>query len=807
MHPLNAVTLEMSLKPFKHGFTAEAAEPVIRELFRQWEALTRHAKTVQIMLWASDGSEILEYTGEFDVRMEWGQYIGGANRSHTFEHDPKREALHARCYDYLPDPPKLTYRLMREVIAALKRIGGEITGKPVLVGATFDPGPEFAKSRFKYEWHPEICLGESMGAATMVCCYARLNGDQRSYAGFPQGIPDQLPFGTFLGRQAKHFLTDMGYDYLWLSNGFGFGMETWGVKGAVFDGTAFRAERRHECGEKNLEFWRLLRTELPASTPIETRGTNLLTGTDIGGDGVPLREIYRGGFNLQAPPNSPWAALDHDFGLELTGWMSHIAELPSDNQSFVYRFYIHDPWWLNSPWLDRYGREAHDIFLPGAIGRLGPDGAVRIADHLNLLTVDDSFGDMPERVPNEVIPHLLECRRSAPDEAGPLVWVYPFDEYHDHAFGPDANLEEPWFGDWLVRGAINEGLPLNTVASTASFSAILRDHPERLAGRILVAPVPHAGDPLTAQLIGWVRGGGKVLLYGPTTWASDELRALIGIKQDTPLSGFGTIELSLTDDACAGPVLQRIIHRELLNCGGFGEVAAGASVLASFVCAGGRRAAATVRRHVDWAGGTVAWVRGSNGTAYINGHHPTPDPVAETYRSERLLRLVLVEFGWSIHLSRHTATQPGHTITVHRSANGWWFAGLARSTTVPVRLRSPDGAPLLLGQEAWLEDGHAIYHHPRAWRRECRVFVDQAQPGEVSCIEGTHEKMGAIRRFWVRGLRDATVTIYPESGRSAEVLLDPPWPFMLGGAVEHSVEDGGRRIVCRHVTGLLCITW
>jgi hypothetical protein len=806
MQPLNAVTLEMSLKPFKRGFAPADIEPVIRELFRQWDALTRHANTIQIMLWASDGSEILEYTGDLSAGMEWGKYIGGANRSHTFEHDPKREALHARCYDYIPDPPTLTYQQFQGVIAALKRIGTAMTGKPIRIGATFDPGPEFAKSRFKYDWHPEICLGASMGEATMVCCYARLNGDTRPYAAYPAGIPDQLPFGTFLGKQAARFLPDFGFDYLWLSNGFGFGMETWGVKGAVFDGTAFRAERRHECGEKNLEFWRLLRAELP-TTPIETRGTNLLTGTDIGGDGVPLREIYRGGFNLQAPPNSPWAALDHDFGLELTGWMSHIAELPRDNPSILYRFYIHDPWWLNSPWLDRYGREAHDIFLPGAVGRMTPAGTVQIADHLNLLTVDDSLGDMPERVPNEVIPHLLECRRTAPDEAGPLLWVYPFDEYHDHAFGADANVEEPWFGDWFVRGAINEGLPLNTVVSTASFTRILSDHPAAVAGRIIVTPVPHAGDPLEAQLIAWVRGGGKALLYGPTTWASNELRALIGVALDAPLSGAGTLELSLSDDACAGPVPQRIVHRELLNCGGFREIAAGATVLAAFVHDDQRRAAATVRRRLDWAGGTLAWVRGSNGTSYVGGHHPTPDPVAEAYRSERLLRLALSEFGWSLRLERREATQPGHTLTVHRSANGWFFAGLARTVTVPLRLRTPDGAPLLLGQEAWLENGHALYHQPRAWRRECRVFVDQAQSGEVSCIEGTHEKMGAIRRFWVRGLRDATVTIYPESGHTASVLLDPPWPFLLGGAVEHSIEDGGRRIVCRHVTGPLCITW
>lgn len=806
MHPLRAVTLEMSLKPFKNGFDPAASEPVIRELFRQWDALTRHAESIQVMLWASDGSELLEYTGDLDAEMEWGRYIGGANRSHTFEHDPKREALHARSYLYCDNPPVLTYRALRDLITALKRIGSELTGKPVRVGATFDPGPEFAKSRFKYEWHPEICLGASMGEATMVCCYALLNGDQRTYAAFPIGIPDKLPFGTFLGRQARVFLPALGYDYLWLSNGFGFGMETWGVKGSIFDGARFNAERRHECGAKNLEFWRLLRAELP-DTPIETRGTNLVTGTDIGGDGVPLREIYRGGFNLQVPPNSPWAALDHDFGLELTGWMSHIAELPPDNQSFPYRFYIHDPWWLNSPWLDRYGREAHDIFLPGAIGRLTATGAVQIPDRLNLLTVDDSFGDMPVQVPNEVIPHLLESRRSAPDAAGPLLWVYPFDEYHDHAFGADANVEEPWFGDWLIRGAINEGLPLNTVVSTRSFTAILRDNPTSLTGRILIAPVPHAADPFTAQAIAWVQAGGRILLYGPTTWAAPELRDLLGVGTATPVNGLGELDLALADDACATPAPRRIIHRELLNCGGLSEVANGARALATFVAGTDRRLIAGVHRRTAWNGGAAIWLRGTNETTYLGGHHPTPDSRSEVFPAERLLRLALAEFGWSIRRDLRLPTQPGHPLTVHRHANGWWFAGLNRSTTVPLRLRCPDGAPLLLGHEAWIEDGHAVYHLPRAWRRECRVFVDQARTGELACVEGTHEKMGVTRRFWIRNLQDATVTIYPETGKTASVLLDPPWPFFLGSPVDHTVDTVQQRVICRRVTGDLCVSW
>src|SRR5690606_10902144 len=117
-----------------------------------------------------------------------------------------------------------------------------------------------------------------------------------AYAGFPEGIPQDTPFGTFFGRQTQHFLTDLGFDYIWLSNGFGFGMETWAATGAIFDGKQFDREKIFDTREKIIDFWELFRKECP-DFRVETRGTNLATGIDLAADGVDLREIYNGGFN------------------------------------------------------------------------------------------------------------------------------------------------------------------------------------------------------------------------------------------------------------------------------------------------------------------------------------------------------------------------------------------------------------------------------------------------------------------------------------------------------------------------------
>jgi hypothetical protein len=40
----------------------------------------------------------------------------------------------------------------------------------------------------------------------------------------------------------RHFLIDLGFDYIWFSNGFGFSATAWSVKGPLFDGEVWRNE-------------------------------------------------------------------------------------------------------------------------------------------------------------------------------------------------------------------------------------------------------------------------------------------------------------------------------------------------------------------------------------------------------------------------------------------------------------------------------------------------------------------------------------------------------------------------------------
>jgi len=814
------VTLEMSLKPFKSLDAAYVAQ-VCEKIFMQWRGLAAEAETVSVMLWTADGSEILDYKGRMDDRIEWARYIGGANPPPAEPGKPPRTDLHGANYLYMANPPEITYSTLKRIVAALKEAGSRVLDKPIQVGATFDPGPEFAKSPFKYERHREICMGSTMGQKMWVCSYATLNEDHEFYAGWPEGIPQGTPFGTFFGRQCRHFLTDLGFDFIWFSNGFGFGRDTWNATGAVFDGEAFHAERVKEIRDVTLDFWRLFRAECPRFE-VRTRGTNLSTGVDLASDAVPLKAIYEGNFNLLPPPNSPWAALDGDFGIELTGYMSHIAKLP--DQRYMFRYYVHDPWWLNSPWLDRYGRQPHDIYLPLSIARIDAAGRVCPPTHLSFLTIDDSYGNLPDQCPNEVVPHVLHALATGPDQPSPLVWVYPFDEYHEILDRHEDRVPEPYFGDWFIRGAINNGLPLNSVVATDHFIRSRAARPGLYDQSILVTPVPDAGSPLEADLLQFVRAGGRVILYGPTRHAGQELRNLLGVKLAAPLAGDLDIRVEIAIDRIRrGGYAGKLCHREMLCAGGMEETlagdAAGVTVYATASRDRETRIAALARRDAAWNGGALAWVRGTSSNSLIPGQAlPQPDDSTQRFNGEILMRLVLSELGCTFGFDKATVDLRSPYNLVSRHDNGFYFSGYAPNTTVAQRLRFPQGAPLMVGLETEIAAGCATYHMPRSWHYECRVFVEQEAESILSCVEQPTVMLGLHRRLYMTGFREATLRVFLPEGIEAgqvEMLLNPrdPANILLTEEAETRVafdpvaDSHGRYFEARGVTGSVLLSW
>ena len=814
LKPFNNVNLEMSLKPFKKN-ERTYIETVCRKTFEQWKPLLHHADTVSVMLWTADGSEILDYSGDLNQRLEWGMYIGNPNTEHEVNAGPEELSIHERAYTYLPDPPELTYGDLRYIVQTLKTEGRRITGKPVRVGATFDPGPEFAKSPFKYKKHPEICMGNTMGSKSFVCCYAVLNEDKEHYAGYPEGIPQGTPFGAFFGKQSQAFLSELGFDFLWLSNGFGFGMETWSATGAIFDGKSFHTGKTMDIREKITMFWQLFRASCP-DFRIETRGTNLSVGIDLAGDGVDLRGIYDGGFNLLPPPNSPWAALDGDFGLELTGYMSRIAELP-DNR-FLFRYYTHDPWWSNSPWLDRYGRESHDIYLPMAVARIDKTGETRSPSHLSFLSIDDSYGNMPDQVPEEVIPHILQGRRISPDRPGMLVWVYPFDEYHDWFFIQPEKAGEIYYGDWFIRQAMNDGFPMNTVVSTRNFSSLMQQGYTGFDESVLVTVVPEAGSEVEKQLINFVHHGGNIIVYGPAGHASKTFLDFMNIRLTDALSGdFILSPLDGFDKTYkAFPSVMR--HDKIMSGGGIETVVADKKDPATKVLVKARQGNAVrdivVMREQKQTKpenqkSKVIYVRGTNSASLRGGRLLTPDNPEQFFTGGALMRYSLSCMGYTIRYEKQTLDQRNPVNVISRCDNGFYFAGYVPVQTVEQQFRFPQGAPIFTGMETELKNGFATYRLPKSWSKECRVFVEQ-KDGIVSCFE-IPRRYQTARRLQLNGLSNATVRFYYSQAIPFEKLkvhLNENYPFKKGQISGKTIHDAqGNYCEFKNITGQLVFSW
>ncbi len=499
------ITLEMSLKPFKKT-DINYLRKVCKKVFTKWRPLLENRKTISIMLWVGDGSEILDYSGKQEDSFEWARFIGTANLPYPDNDTPLETSLHVRKRDYINNPPKMTYGILKTIVSLIKEEGKKaFPDSVILVGETFDIGPEFAISDFKYNRHREICSGSTLDSFGFVDSTAKLHSDKYAYASYPDGIPEGTPFGTFLGNQSRCFLKDMGFDYLWLSNGLGFSADPWLKTGKIFDGEKYYPEKLYDVKNKVFEFWKLFRQACP-DIPLETRGTNNSVGIDYASDGVPLYEIYNAELDITAPPNSPWAALNDNYGLEIMGHMTRICELP--NNIFPYRYYIHDPWWVNSPWYDRYDGTPCDIYLPMAISRIDKNGIIQSANSLNILTIDNSFGDMPDSCINEPIPHLLKAEKNIADEAAPLVWIYPMREYTTS--NDSSLLKEMNNGDNFICDAINDGFPLCCVTSTDSF---LRHKVCLYSKSTIISPVP-VNDAVLDKLINFADSGIKILIYG-----------------------------------------------------------------------------------------------------------------------------------------------------------------------------------------------------------------------------------------------------------------------------------------------------
>lgn len=802
------VCLEMSLKPFK-SLEQDYMEQVCARLFDQWKELLQKATGCSILLWTADGSEILDYAGDSEDEIEWGRYLGGANppkKPHSF--DPMRKGLHSSPRYYMEHPPVITYGDLKRIVATIKRIGRDLTGFEITVGETFDPGPEFAVSDFKFNRHREILQGSVIGdTKNWVHCTSILHSDTRRYAAYPEGIPEGEPFAVFLGKQFRDFAKDIGFDYIWFSNGFGFSRDSWSWSGECFQGTEFLEGEGEKVAKQILKFWEDFSEACPGMR-IETRGSNLSTGMDIAAHGSPLASIYR--YLPFAPPNSPWAALDEQFGLELVGYMSHIAEVPEEG--YLFRYYIHDPWWINSPWFDRYNRQPHDIYLPLSIARLDENLQVMRPCGINLLSADDSFGNLPRRCPVEVIPFLLDAYSHYPDGPGPVTWVYPFEQYHRMGYS-GGRASEVLFGDWFIKSAIDTGMPLNSVISDYNFVRAV----EKISGKsVLVMPVPEQASDVEAAVFSALSWNADVLLYGPVDHASEKMKELIGVAIGAPLEGEAVISSTLPqDEVIHGKPSAVLNHSGILSGGGVNTCSTGKTSVNVRVIfrEGESRTYGTFNSNA--LSGRLAWIRGSfPGEGNPDYRLPIDYKASDYVNPGMLLRQALSQFYISARFTRYDVNDRSPLLLFSRNSNAYYITGYAPDTTCRMKLSLPDGAPIMMGSDCIVENNTAEYSLTRWLHNECRVFVKQEKQSKISCIIKPSVYAGIDRRIHITGLDHADVIFHKVPGTMINVVdlscLDENADMDADKVLETNMEYQeleGDRILCPGLSGTLMLSW
>ncbi len=806
MQNIKNLTLELSLKPFKSMEDA-FIRTLCTDLFRHWYSLTKHAENISILLWAGDGTELLEYSGNPDDTFDWAQWVGFANgKSDLYiEIDPHKESIITEAKKYTAHPLNFRYTDLKKIIRLIKETGEKETGKPVQVGTAFEPGPEFVKSDFKYTKHPEIVWRGEKHLGHNVDCTAKINADHASYAGFPNGIPDNTPFGQFMGRQAQHFMTDIGFDYIWFSNGFGFGRcpYAYGGLGQFFDGETFKPEGNKQVRDEILGFWKSFRKECP-DFQIQTRGTDFSVGMNWVNHATPYKELYEGDFNFTPPPNTPWPALTHNYGIALTGYMSRIAAFPGD---FPYRFYANDPWWCNSPWLDRYERSPHDMFMSLSVSKITGTGEVKTPETLSILTVDDSWGDISEQTPDEIIPHLKEACAHTADVPSPFIWIYPFNEYNRMTFEETGQMDEVFAGDILIQEAINNALPLNTVVTTENFVSSRQINPTLYDASVLFTPVPQANSPFEKELFDHLSTGGKVLLYGTLKHAGEKLLSLLDIHLEEPLSGEFTIE----HDAPG-----KILHQPSICAGGIAEVQ-NASADTQYQMLADQNDRQRVVALVRTSGpGTIGWIRGTSSIDHQNDNLKkrtlTTFSPEKYFKAENLFRLALSHMGYTIELERNEAQNHSCHIMATRNRNAYFFTLFSAERNIQYRLRFPNGAPIFTGEDVELKNGRAVYALNKFMHKECRVFLKQEQDAVITCHRNQTSNIKYKNRIMLHNLTAATLCFYPASDDESrtQILLNPH-PGLLVDTnpfeSEWKQDSTGKHVEIKNVTGTMSFAW
>lgn len=775
---IKVLGLGISLKPFKSK-SKEFIHSKIEELFCLWFPLMKEAEEIWFNFMIGNGDLVLTWDGNPNSEFEWDHYKGHNNPLYGgYRFNP------IKLRNYMEDWVHFTYSDLKFIFDLFKSFL-EKEGLKAKIIVNIEPGPEFSESTFRYIKHPEILEFQGGGHGNSISFKAKFNKDNDKYASFPDGIPEDEPFGRFLGKQIKEFIKFTKIDGVSFSNGLGFGTHPWSLIGHNFDGKKFNLVSFDSESEEIEQFWRLLREEVPEII-VTAQGTNWPVGVDISVRCVPMRKIYEN--YLTRPLSTTVSVFFNDsLGFAMASYLSRIAP----TASFDFGYYLLDPWYPQDAWEDfPYDHQPFDIYCPMSSGVINMRGKTIGAENINCSAVNDDNGDFCEDTVYEVIPHLRKAILHRPDRPGILVWLYPFDEYNEIGLKTPDLLSNLFFWDCFTASSIDNGLPLNTVISTANFS---KDNFDLLKNSILYTCVPLHHWDYSKKIEDFVKSGGSVILYGSTLYADTKFRNFLNLKVGEGIDG--EIELIKQIDNLGKEECFSLYHESDISGGPIVEELADfedpyTRVIYEAIKGNIRRVYASFRSLPEWNGGKIVWIRGSLPFTLEGENIYFRDPLPA-----KILRFLLEYFGYCI--KQIPEEFRSGQIFISRSNNAYIFSGYKPDTTVQFLFRFPEGAPILFNYDVLIDNGASIYYFLKSFHEECRIFIKQSS-GKVKCRRTLRHEFSEDE-VELSGLKGAEVTFYPPEDKLESIRVLPDY------SVE--IDRNLKKIKIKDVEGRVVINW
>ena len=212
------------------------------EAFFDHHAAWCAGRPVTVVFCAGNGDHVLNYAGPGtrDAAFDWARYNcfalddtgpAGITRRHNANWLARvREGGERSANPYSAGPmfvlseQPMDYHVLAGIYAAIREVA-ERRGLDVTLLEYLEPGPEFCRSEWKTERHPEVAAATADAGGHVVPGVVDvtlpLAADPRPYAAYPDGIPAGLPAGDFVAAQTAAFVADFALDGILLGNQFG----------------------------------------------------------------------------------------------------------------------------------------------------------------------------------------------------------------------------------------------------------------------------------------------------------------------------------------------------------------------------------------------------------------------------------------------------------------------------------------------------------------------------------------------------------------------------------------------------------